>query len=155
MYMLLGRQKGFTLIEIVIVLSIIGIMTAVVVPNFLKWRPGMLLKSASRDLYSSMQKAKIEAVKTNTTVTFNFTSSSGDPCKGGRYRFVDGLGATVAENSMADGICLNKKGGSSYPSGFTSNATPSGGVGTIVLSHSKIGREYEITLSWAGNIRLQ
>lgn len=59
------KKSGFTLTELVIVIAVLGILTAVGVPNFLSWLPKYRLKSAARDLYSNMQLAKMAAIKSN------------------------------------------------------------------------------------------
>lgn len=73
--MRLKNKNGFTLIEVMMVVAIIGIMTAIAVPNFLTWLSNMRLNAASRDLYGAMMKAKGEAVKRNVNcgLTFNQT----------------------------------------------------------------------------------
>ena len=80
--MQLNNKNGFTLVEVVVVLSIIGIMAAVAVPNFLSWLPDMRLKAAARDLYSDMQRTRMEAVKTNrnTAIIFNTGSNQYTTC---------------------------------------------------------------------------
>ncbi|MCL7488667.1 MAG: GspH/FimT family pseudopilin [Desulfobulbaceae bacterium] len=51
--------------EVIIVMAIIGIMSAVAIPSFLHWLPNIRLKSAARDMYSTIQKAKLGAIKEN------------------------------------------------------------------------------------------
>lgn len=68
--------SGFTLIEVIIVLAVVGIMAAIAVPNFYKWLPGMKLKGASRDLYSNMQKARMQAVKENRDISIRFNTAT-------------------------------------------------------------------------------
>ena len=59
------KNDGFSLIELLVVLIVLGIMASIAIPGFSTWLPGYRLKSASRDLYSNMQLAKMGAVKAN------------------------------------------------------------------------------------------
>jgi len=70
------NNAGFTLIEILIVIAIIGIAAAFGVPTFLDMLPNWRAKSAATDLFSNLQLAKLTAIRrgTNCVVTF-----SGDP----------------------------------------------------------------------------
>ncbi len=59
-----GRsQRGFSLVEILVVLAIFGTLLAIAAPNFLSTTfPHMKLKSASRDIFSILQYARSKAV---------------------------------------------------------------------------------------------
>lgn len=67
------RQKGFTLVELRIVLATISIMSAIALPNITAMIAKYRLKAAARDMVSNFQRAKMMAVKNNTlcTITFN------------------------------------------------------------------------------------
>ncbi|MCI5165792.1 MAG: prepilin-type N-terminal cleavage/methylation domain-containing protein [Candidatus Electrothrix sp. GM3_4] len=69
---LLRKTEGFSLVEILIVIAIIGILSAVVVPSFISGMPTRRLKSAARDLYGAMQQARLLAVKNNQNYTLIF-----------------------------------------------------------------------------------
>ena len=72
------KKNGFTLIELLIAFIILGIATAIAIPGFSRWMPSYRLKSATRDLYSNMQLAKMGAVKNNAdwAVVFNVGANS-------------------------------------------------------------------------------
>jgi type IV fimbrial biogenesis protein FimT len=78
------RQSGFTALELLVAIGIIGIMAAIAIPGFMTWMPNYRLKGAARDVYSNLQLAKMGAIRSNAdrTVTFNpgagaYTTSDG------------------------------------------------------------------------------
>ncbi|MFH2050093.1 MAG: GspH/FimT family pseudopilin [bacterium] len=66
------NQLGFTLPELLIVVGMISILTAVAIPLMTANIPRFELKGAIRTLIADFQKAKIEAVKRNCNVEIRF-----------------------------------------------------------------------------------
>ncbi|MDQ6998085.1 MAG: GspH/FimT family pseudopilin [Mariprofundus sp.] len=73
---LLDRQRGFTLLEVIIVMAIMGIVAAIGIPSFSDWREKQAVRSAAQALLAQMKQARIMAVADNRSVSINFTSSS-------------------------------------------------------------------------------
>ena len=71
------KQAGFTLVELMIVIVVIAILSAIAVPNIISWLPNYRLKAATRDLYSAAMKAKGAAVKRNLNCTLTFNQVLG------------------------------------------------------------------------------
>ena len=69
-----SRDKGFTLIEILVVLAIIAIIVTFTVPNLEPVLKGSKLKQAADDLERALANAQQVAITQNHPVEFRFFS---------------------------------------------------------------------------------
>jgi type IV fimbrial biogenesis protein FimT len=67
--MIRQRPAGFTLIEALVVVGVIGVLTVAVAPSFSELVANHRTKNAATDLYVALTKARSEAVKRNASVT--------------------------------------------------------------------------------------
>lgn len=100
-----GPPGGFTLVEVMITLVVIAIAAALASPAFLAMAPEMQLRGEAQELFSSIQEAKILAVKENRDITIRFDTP------GFYYIDADGDGAyTLGEKRVFFDEDLNGNG---------------------------------------------
>lgn len=59
------RERGFTMIELMLVLGIIGIMVAVAVPNIMEYLRTARIRAAANDVSAALQEARQKAIARN------------------------------------------------------------------------------------------
>ena len=63
-------QYGFTLIELMIGIAILGISLALAMPSYRTWIQNTHIRNVAESIQNGMQKARAEAVSRNTNVSF-------------------------------------------------------------------------------------
>jgi len=69
-------MRGFSMIEILIALAILGMLMALVAPSTATWIQNLQLRNAADSVASGVQLARIEALKRNTLVSFQMTDAT-------------------------------------------------------------------------------
>ena len=72
----LQRQAGFTLIETLIVLAVIGLLVLITAPAFLGMINRFKLTGTTREVASLIQAARMEAIKMNAPTQVNYDSTT-------------------------------------------------------------------------------
>jgi type IV fimbrial biogenesis protein FimT len=144
------KNSGFTLIELMLVIVVIGIFIAIGVPNFMNWLPKYRLKSAVRDLYSNMQLAKMTAVKSNQNCTVTYST---DP---DQYVLSGALSKTVVLGDYGSGINFNGPGSETFAvATITFNSRGTSNAGYAYLSNSGNTGYFRVSPLSSGVIKLQ
>ena len=151
-------KGGFTILELMMVLAVIAVVTAIVTPNILAWRNNAKMRDAVDNLMGDLQMAKISAVKENNNVAVLFNPTS--------YRvFVDKDSSWVQD---ADERLLRVR---KLPAGvkfdlshpdwtFTNNRTRFNSRGRANIAGTAVivnleGRQRDVILSTLGRIRVE
>lgn len=97
-------QRGFTLIEAMVVVSIIGVLLMAVLPGAATWIRSLRVRSAAESLQNGLQRARMEALRRNQEVSFwLMTNPTTDGCalSAGTGSWAVSLGSTSPAGSCA------------------------------------------------------
>lgn len=159
----LKGKKGFTLIEMIVVVAIIGTLAGIAIPGFMKMAPGMRLKSAARDIVSNIQLSKAQALRDRKpyTIQFNpagstYTISNSDGIQKtvnlSEYKgvsFGSGFGKTsndTGPDDESDGITFASN-------AITFNADSTANTGGVYLKNEDNNTYSVICISVAGGVK--
>ena len=144
----LSQQDGITLAEILVVLNISGILSAIAIPNWSTLLPTYALNGASRQVQSELHRLKSRAVSENAAFRLVFSTSSYTVEKySGSYQ------STGENKALPSGIAL--AGTSDTTLGFTSRGTSSDSSDRTVRLCNNKGAGKNIVLSNTGRVRIE
>jgi len=142
-----ASQAGFSLMEMMVVIVIVGVFATIAVPAFSSWREKQSVSNAAQALLMHLKQARVLAVSENRSVKITFSSSaytfdadttgSCAPCKNN----------VVSYSQFTSNLSISPTTTRTFSSRGTSNS------GTMTLSAS--GNEEKITVNVIGRARLQ
>jgi type IV fimbrial biogenesis protein FimT len=127
--------RGFNLIELMITLTVLGLVLMIGLPNMGVWLQNTQIRNAAEGIQAGLQLARAEAVKRNTTVRFQLMDSltaSCAPSQTGKNWVIsvfDASGGCDADASESGVMIIQKRAGSEG----SPNATVFANGGAAVL----------------------
>lgn len=68
-------QSGVTLIELIVIVAIVGILSAVAISNILNYRVDANFRATTAQLVGDIQRAKGQAIRANANVVFQYSAT--------------------------------------------------------------------------------
>lgn len=156
--------------ELMTVIGILAILAGTAIPGLIAWRNNAQLQRAALDVYSNLQKAKVEAARRNTAITVTFspndyvvyvdansdwTYQPGEEiARPIQWSIYAGVSIDTAEGG-GDGLSFaNPINGIAFaPNGFPTDNTGALASGTVFIKNQK-NKKSSIVVSPAGNVRI-
>jgi prepilin-type N-terminal cleavage/methylation domain-containing protein len=146
-----AREDGFTLIEIMVVIAIVAIGTAIAVPAYLSWIPKYQLSQAISTLASSVNYARVAARTRNATMTLGLAVVAG------KWNIQYG-GGLLPDEALPSNVCGGPAPCSTASPAVTVGFTPRGlsaaAANTTLQISNTLGTTYSVTVAPGGRVMM-
>ena len=95
------NKRGFTLIELIVVMVLLGILLAIAAPSMLRWRESAQIKGVARDILGGLRQARSMAVALTQDVTASLNLDSRVFSYNGVTRVLSSDVAIAADNDTS------------------------------------------------------
>lgn len=146
------NQNGFTLTELMIVVLIVSVLSALAIPSFLQWRQNLEFRKTTRDLVSILREAKSRSIKTNLEhrVEYAATNKQYRMTQGNRSNNSTSWNTVVYDwTELPSGVRIDANVNTIQ---MNTNGTANGG--TILIQNDELKTVYEIRVARTGRIRI-
>jgi type IV fimbrial biogenesis protein FimT len=155
------NQNGFTLIELMVALVVLGVLVSIAVPNFRAFMVNTQIRTTAESIRNGLQVARAEAIKRNEVVRFTLSSDTSwiVGCPTVTVNCPATIEAKSAKEGASSATTLTLTGANNIS--FTNLGTVTAAVGQLTqvdIDDSSISatetKELRITIGAGGNARM-
>lgn len=153
-------QAGFTLIELMVAISVLAILLSAAVPSFRQFVANTQIRSTAQSILNGLQTARAEAVKRNATVAFTLNISDTSwavGCPTATANCPTNIQSKPAKEGSSSSVTLAKTGTNTISFSNLGNATTTAGQLSRVdidYTPASVYKKLSITIGAGGNARL-
>lgn len=152
-YCTLNFRHGFTLLELMIGIAIIGVTIGLALPDFMGFIGSYRLKKTARGLYNDMQSTRLSAIKQGKTWAIVFDSA------GGKYSVCSDKGGDGAwsgnDNTVEKAVALPGESGVQYGHGAATKPAGTSWGGDNISFNNNSATFNSVGTGLAGYVYLQ
>jgi type IV fimbrial biogenesis protein FimT len=108
-----ARARGFSLLEVMVVVAIMGVVLAIGVPSYQTWIQNLQIRAAAESVVAGLQVAKNESIRRNMNVTLTMEA-------------LPGTGWKINLSDDVDGTPLQRRSGDEGSRNVDTVVTPDG-----------------------------
>ena len=146
------KSEGFSLFELLVVLAVVAVVSAIVTPSILSWRSNAKLRGAAGNLKGDLQLSKAKAVRERSPVTITFLATHYQVT----FTDKDGNVRTLRNRKLPGGVRVDLDSTNFTSMGdktvFNVRGLPQAGSAVLV---NNSGQQKTIIVSPLGRIRIE
>ena len=146
------KSEGFSLFELLVVLAVVAVVSAIVTPSILSWRSNAKLRGAAGNLKGDLQLSKAKAVRERSPVTITFMATHYQVT----FTDKDGNVRTLRNRKLPGGVRVDLDSTNFTSMGdktvFNGRGLPQAGSAVLV---NNSGHQKTIIVSPLGRIRIE
>ena len=172
--------SGFTLIELMVTITLLGILVSLSLPSFITWIRNAQVRTVSEALQTGVRTAQAEAVRRNRQVVMTFTNDANPilnptAVANGNNWSIQTVASPFINNNVAEfvrsgvltdvasgvsifgapkAICFNANGRLMAPTGSAATANCIGTPATFQVAQTASDRPLTVTVAVGGQVRM-
>ena len=145
-------ERGFTVVELITVVGIMMVITAIATPTFYYWLPTYRLSAGARQISADLQLARMKAISQNTSYRLRFTDNNTYEIQknDGGWAVAPGHGSV----DLPEGITVTN-GTPFNTSEFQSRGTANTGVGSDEITLTNGDLNMEVCIKIVGRVHIE